>query len=242
MISALRVFFRSFGDLWFNLVGYAVCNLAAALSLLVVATAALMAAEYVALRPLLIPLALALALAVPAMLLGLLQVAHDSLPYNERPELGQLLRRTRQVAARGWKLGLAYLVGTLVLFTSFWFYSRLQAAWALPLRLITGGVCWTWLGVMLYAGPLLLRSERGVRTALRNALVAMLHYPLFTSTLLLLTLPVLALSVVAFPIFALAGLAFLAILGTRATDWVLMKEGLMPEPAPPPEEAEAWGR
>ncbi len=205
MIAALKIFFRSVGDIWFNLIGYATCNFVVAIGILLV-------------------------LPGPPLMLALIQVTAESIPYAERPELGLLLQRAREHAIASWKLATVQLVVTLVIVVAFTFYYTLGTTWSVLLALLTASVGWTWLGVLLYSGALLLRSEGGTVMALRNALVAMLHHPFFTSTLVLLFLPFLVVSILAFPLLLLVTLSFYAILATRATNYVLQKEGLMSAP------------
>lgn len=204
MIAGSRVFFRALGDLWFNLIGFSTCNLLVfALSLLIIPA--------------------------PPLWIGLLDVSRDSLPYRERPEVGMLLASAKTNFGRAWKLALLHLVGSVIFFGSFYFYfsAMNRAVWALPLAVVTGVICWTWLGVIMYSSPLLLRSTGGVIMALRNGLVVMVHYPLFTTTLFVLSIPVLIASILVPPLSVLVSVAFFAILGTRATNWVLEKEGII---------------
>lgn len=205
MISAIKIFFRSLGDLWFNLIGFSVCNLLTFVGTIIIITA-------------------------PPMWLSLLEVSRESLPYRERPEVGSLLYHAKENGVLSWKLAAFQIVGTVVFFLAFFFYLNTRAFWALPLTVITGIICWTWIGVLIYSGPLLLRSTSGVLVALRNGFVVMVHYPLFTSTLMVLCVPVLFLSIIVPPLFVLVTLSFLAILSTRATNWVLEKEGLVRSP------------
>ena len=213
MIAALKVFWRSVGDTWFNLIGFGASNLVTAvLSILI--------------------------LPGPPMLFGLVRLAGETSVYRERPEVGELLRYAREHAVGAWKLAIAQVVLSLVIFLSFFFYLTARTTWSAPLALITGSVAWTWLGVLLYSIPLYLRSERGVAVALRNGLVAMLHYPFFSSTLIALLLIVFAVSVFIAPLLVLVTLSFYAVLANRATDWVLQREGLMPIPEPIVEEVQ----
>lgn len=210
MISALRVFGRAIGDTWFQMIGYAACNLVVLLGSLLI-------------------------LPGPPLLLGLFQVATSSATYNERPEVGELLRAARANAVQAWALAAIQLAGLLVLGVSVSFYYSLGAVWSLPLAMLSFVLAWTWLGVIMYASALYVRSEGGVLLAVRNAFVLFSHYPLFSSTVLLLGLLSLGVSLVAAPLLVLVTISLLVVLSTRATTWALRKEGVLP-PETKPEE------
>ena len=91
---------------------------------------------------------------------------------------------------------------------------------------------WTWLGVIFFSGPFLLRSHEGVLTALRNGAVAVLRYPIFTTTLLLLSFLLLLI----LPLLMVLTFSLLAILATRASNWVLQREGILPPETEPVDE------
>lgn len=228
MIAALKVYFRSVGDVWFNLIGYATCNLlVAACTVLLPLVLAVTLGSRVGVLAVVAGILCFLVLG-PPLLLGLVEVTAEALKYNERPEVPAMLDFARANAQRAWSLMLLQVLGSVILFFALIFYFQVKAAWALPLVIIVAMVTWTWLGMALYTAPFLLRSERGVLTALRNGLVAMLRYPFFSSTLIVLAILTLILSIVLFPFLVLITLSFFAILRTRATEWVLEKEGLMP--------------
>ncbi len=205
MIAAFKVFFQTVSDVWFNLIGYSACNLIASVGMI-----------------LLVPYA--------PLWHGLLTVAKEALPYNERPEIGTLLHDTRANFVTAWKLGALLIVGTGVIYAAFFFYLTRSSPWALPLVAVTGVIAWVWLGILLYAGPLYLRAPDRPLLAIRNALVATLHYPMFTLTLIVLTGIVLLISTFVFPLWFLITLSFLVVLMTKATNWVLVKEGILSTP------------
>jgi hypothetical protein len=214
MISALRVFGRSVGDLWYHIIGYAFCNLVVLLGLVLVIPG-------------------------PPLLLALLDVATESGRYNERPEVSLLLNSARSRFLAAWRLALVLLLGLLVIGASLYFYGYLAGrnhVWALPLVLLTVCIGWTWLGVTLFSGALLVRSERGALIAIRNGLVLFTHYPFFSSVVLLIAIASTLISIVLAPLIMLVTLSFLAVLATRATAWALRKEGILPPPIDEPEE------
>lgn len=235
MISAFKVFLRSIGDVWFNLIGYSVCNLIAAVGVFFIPVGISSVFLQLGINNLyaLLPLVVTLFILGAPLLLGLLQVSTEALRYNERPEAGAMVRFARENFRQAWKLALIQIAGTLVIFVAVYFYLVIGQAWSLPLVFVTAAVGWTWLGVVIFSGPLLLRSsDQGMRMALRNGLVATLHYPFFSATLIFLSLLVLILSIAAFPLMALITLSFYAVLATRATNWVLQEEGVLPRPQP----------
>ncbi len=213
MISALRVFGRSVSDLWYQVIGYAFCNVTVLVGMLLVIPG-------------------------PPLLLALLEVATESARYNERPEVTALLRAAWRNFLSAWRLAIAHLLGLLVVVVSLYFYGDFAgrgAVWALPLVVLTLCIGWTWLGVMLFSGALLVRSERGALIAVRNGLVLFTHYPGFSSVLLALSVLTTLVSLVLTPLFILVTISFLAVLSTRATTWALREEGVLP-PAVEPEE------
>lgn len=211
MISALRVFGRSIGDTWYQLIGYSACNLVVFVGCLLV-------------------------LPGPPLLLGLTQVATESSRYNERPEIGALLHAAWAQFFRAWQLSLIHLTGLAVIALSFYFYVALRAAWALPLVLLTASMLWAWLGMLLFSGALLVRSDRGPLIAVRNGLVLFFHYPIFSTTLVVLVGVLLVSSILLAPLMLLVTISLVVVLSTRATTWALRKEGLLPPEAPPREE------
>lgn len=216
MISALRVFGRSIGDLWYQMIGYAACNIVVVLGFLLVIPG-------------------------PPLLLGLLHVATESSRYNERPEVTAMLQAARKEFLRAWQLTAIHIAGLIVIVLSFYFYIALQTSWALPLVLLTASILWSWVGMILYSGALLVRSERGALIAVRNGLVLFLHYPFFSTTLLVLAGFVLLVSIVLAPLLMLVTVSFLSVLATRATIWALRKEGVLPPESQPQEEPMTLG-
>jgi uncharacterized membrane protein YesL len=202
-MAALRVFGRAVSDLWYQLIGYAICNMVVFVGLLLIVPG-------------------------PPLLLGLLRISTESARYNERPEVAELLRAARRHFLPAWGLAAIHLAGLLVVVVSLLFYTNVEAFWAFPLTLLTVSIGWSWLGIILYSGALLVRSERGVLVAIRNGLVLFTHYPVFSTVLMLLALAVLLLSIVVPPLLALVTLSFLVVLATRATTWALRKEGILP--------------
>lgn len=211
MIPAFRVFGRSLADLWSQIIGYSMCNLVVLLGCVLVVPG-------------------------PPLLLGLLHVATESSRYNERPEVTALLRAARTEFLRAWRLALVHLAALVVLSISLTFYAQIEQAWALPLVMLTLAIGWTWLGVMLYSGALLVRSERGALIAVRNGVVLFTHYPLFSSVILLLAGLALVLSLVVVPLLLLVTVSFLVVLATRATTWGLRQEGILPPVVEPKEQ------
>lgn len=211
MISAIRVFGRSIGDTWYQLIGYATCNLVVFIGCLLV-------------------------LPGPPLLLGLTQVATESSRYNERPEVGALLRAAWEQFFRAWQLYLIHIAGLAVIGLSFYFYIAIRAAWALPLVLLTASMLWAWVGMFLFSGALLVRSERGALIAVRNGLVLFFHYPLFSTTLVVLVSVLLISSILIAPLMLLVTISLVVVLSTRATTWALRQEGILPPETPPQEE------
>lgn len=240
MRAALQLFFRSAADTWFHLIGYASCNLLATSGALLGPLLVMWALDTAGAASAVIILGgLLTAVAFgPPLLLGLIQMTAQTMPYRERPELSLLTANARQLARPAWRLAAIQWPATLIIFLSLYFYVRLQSAWAAPLVIVISSLAWTWLGTLFFSSPLLLRSETGsIRTSLRNGAVAMMRYPFFTSTLLVLSLLTLGISVALIPLLVLVTPAFLAVLRTRATTWVLEKEGII---QPAPELDEEW--
>jgi len=84
---------------------------------------------------------------------------------------------------------------------------------------------------------MMVRSEKGALTALRNGFVAFSRYPFFTTTLLIMALLVGLMSILISPLIVLITLSFLSVLLNRATVWILQKEGLIPKPEYPEDES-----
>ncbi|MEJ7652463.1 MAG: hypothetical protein WKH64_03445 [Chloroflexia bacterium] len=142
-----------------------------------------------------------------------------------------LLQAARVNMAAAWKLATVQVLATLVIFGSLLFYLLQAQAWSLPLVVVTGAIAWTWLGMMIYMASLMLRANKSLRLGLRNSAVAVLRYPFFTATLIVLCAAVTLLSCVVVPLMALVTISLLVVVGVRATNWVLVQEGVLPDPS-----------
>ena len=239
MISALRVFFRSIGDTWFNLVGYSVCNVVVAVGAILLPFLIGLGMDAIGIHPLatiVVGILLFVIVGAP-LLIGLLHVTAESLVYNERPEVTLMLRHARSDASRAWMLLGLEVLGIAIVLTVVGFYLSVNATWAVPLSMVSIVIGWIWFGTIFLAGPMMVRSEKGALTALRNGFVAFSRYPFFTTTLLIMALLVGLMSILISPLIVLITLSFLSVLLNRATVWILQKEGLIPKSEYPEDES-----
>jgi len=233
MIAAFKVFFRSVGDVWFSLIGYVACNLVVAAGVVFLPLGVLSIFAGLGLNSgilLLTAVVMVVGIGAP-LVLGLVQVTMEALRYAERPEVLHLLQAARVNMAAAWKLATVQVLATLVIFGSLLFYLLQAQAWSLPLVVVTGAIAWTWLGMMIYMASLMLRANKSLRLGLRNSAVAVLRYPFFTATLIVLCAAVTLLSCVVVPLMALVTISLLVVVGVRATNWVLVQEGVLPDPS-----------
>ncbi|MDQ3856691.1 MAG: hypothetical protein M3281_09910 [Chloroflexota bacterium] len=240
MTAALKVFFSAVGDLWFSLIGYMFCNLVTSVGVLIIPLLAITFLAPLGIDPfsLAVFALLLMCLTGAPLMLGLVHTTSDALRYKERPEISLLLQRTREDMWQAWKLAAVQVTGSVIIFGSVIFYFFLGQTWSLPLAIIAAVAAWTWLGMLIFMAPLILRATQGVRLALRNSAVVVLHYPFFAGTLVILLAIVFVISCLIFPLWPLATLSLYSVVANRALQWALIQEGIIPAPTPPQDEWE----
>jgi uncharacterized membrane protein YesL len=107
-----------------------------------------------------------------------LYVVTQQLAKRQRVSHNDFFRAMLKYAVVSWRWGLLNIAAVLVLWTNFWFFSRLDAAF---LNALVLGLGLAWLLIQMYCFPILLEQQQpSVRQALRNALVLCLRHPGFT--------------------------------------------------------------
>ena len=148
---------------------------------------------------------------------------------QESPPWREFWQGTRENFAFGLVLFGIGLFGLVLGLFNLGFYWSLEQN---PLQAVS--VLWIylllfWLGLQLYLGPLaILVGERRLPNLYRRAAMLVLAQPLYTLTFLLAIALVLLICVVAWPLFPLLAMGFVALIGTRAVS--RLKRRYDPEP------------
>lgn len=139
---------------------------------------------------------------------------------EKRVEFGFFWEGFRSCFLDSWKLAALNVLVFGVLGIDIWFYmAKVQGAWQVA-GLVGVWMLLVWALAQLYTFPLLVRQEeRKLFLLLKNAVLLTLAYPVFSLTVAVLLVLILALSV-AFPVvFAVVGLSFAAVVGAHALRW-----------------------
>ncbi|MBN1681401.1 MAG: DUF624 domain-containing protein [Anaerolineae bacterium] len=131
----------------------------------------------------------------------------------------------------GWRWALLNAAAGGIIFANLIFYSYMDKSIGLPLIGLWLGLTFVWVVVQMYCFPVLLEQARpSVRTALRNAVVLSLRYPLFTLTYALIAGFFVFLSVIVPYLWALITPALLAFFYNRAVYYLVqIEQGKDPE-------------
>lgn len=139
---------------------------------------------------------------------------------EKRVEFGQFWEGFRAYFVDSWKLAGLNLLAFGILGVDVWFYlGRVQGAWQI-LGYVGIWMLLIWAVAQLYAFPLLARqAERNFGQVIKNAVLLTLAHPVFSLTVAVLLILLLALSIVLPILFILIGLAFAAILSAHSLRW-----------------------
>jgi uncharacterized membrane protein YesL len=135
---------------------------------------------------------------------------------EKRIEIGQFWEGFRAFFVDSWKLAGLNLLVFAILGVDIWFYlGRMRGAWQV-LGYVGIWMFLIWAVAQLYTFPLLVRqAERNFGRMLKNAVLLTLAHPIFSLTVAVLLILLLALSVVIPIFFILIGLAFVAVLSAH---------------------------
>ncbi|NLT41500.1 MAG: YesL family protein [Anaerolineae bacterium] len=136
---------------------------------------------------------------------------------GHRVEFDMFWAGLRQYFGKAWALGAINVVVTFLLLFNIWFYSNITN-WLAYLTLLWIYALVMWLGVIIYVFPMALAQESGgIRTTYRNAAVLAFGRPLFTLVIGIISLLLLALSLVVPPLLLLVYIPLAALVGNHAT-------------------------
>jgi uncharacterized membrane protein YesL len=145
--------------------------------------------------------------------------------YRRSVTVGEFWGAMRTYWWVSWRWALLNAVAAGIIFANLTFYRYLENVCGLPLLVLWIGITLVWIVVQLYCFPTLLEQiQPSLRTALRNAPVLALHYPVFTLTVVSVTGLLAFISVIAPFLWALITTALLAFLHNRAVYYLIQVE------------------
>lgn len=117
--------------------------------------------------------------AIPA--LGGLYYATNRLAHQTPADWRIFLEGFRAHFWLSWRWGLMNVAGFGILGSSLWFYSQVEAGWAVWAHALMIGLLLWWFMIQVLTYPFLLeQTDRRLPVALRNSLVMLVRRPLFT--------------------------------------------------------------
>jgi uncharacterized membrane protein YesL len=145
--------------------------------------------------------------------------------YRQDVEWRSFFRAFKEYAWVGWRFGLVNLAALLIVLMNFWFYGYFVQPFRALLTSLWVGIALIWTMIQLYCFPVLLEQEdRKVRQALWNALALCVRHPLFTLVYLLVTVVLLAYSVLVPFLVMLLTVSFLFFFHGRGVYYLLQIE------------------
>lgn len=136
---------------------------------------------------------------------------------GRRVEFDLFWQGFRQYFGKAWALGAINVGITFLLVLNIWFYANISN-WLAYLTLIWIYILVMWLGVLLYVFPMALAQEdKSLKLIYKNSAILAFGRPLFTLVLGLLSLVLLALSVVVPPLLLLVYIPLAGLVGNHAT-------------------------
>lgn len=136
---------------------------------------------------------------------------------GHRVEFDMFWTGLRQYFGKAWALGAINVVVTFLLLFNIWFYSNI-GNWLAYLTLLWIYALVMWLGVIIYVFPMALAQEdKSIRLIYRNATVLAFGRPLFTLVVGIISLALLALSLVVPPLLLLVYIPLAGLVGNHAT-------------------------
>jgi len=143
----------------------------------------------------------------------------------------------RRMLGPAWVWGAINLIIIGALVGNFWFYQSAIGWYWTALRLLWGVIALGWFAVNLFYWPFWLAQEqRSLRITLRNSFLFLAKRPGFALTLMLISLLLIAVSVITTLPFAAALMAWLSLIGVLAVEEALHPYGeddnIVVEPIP----------
>lgn len=136
---------------------------------------------------------------------------------GRRVEFDLFWQGFRQYFGKAWALGAINVAVTVLLVSNIWFYANISN-WLAYLTLIWIYILVMWLGVLLYVFPMALAQEdKSLRLIYRNSAILAFGRPLFTLVVGVLSLALLALSLVVPPLLLLVYIPMAGLVGNHAT-------------------------
>jgi uncharacterized membrane protein YesL len=134
----------------------------------------------------------------------------------------------RQYFGRSWIVAGLNILVLLIIGSNLWFYSpgnnplNISPQISMWLQALWMAVLTFWLLLAQYLFPLILeQTDQRIQVTLRNAFVLMMGQPWFSIVQLILTVLVVALSILLPILLLLVALGFLAVLGSESVNWLL---------------------